>query len=98
MDKRKNNGGARKGAGRKPKATELEFLERLDNVIDSETALHKLKSLILEENFNAIKLYLEYRFGKPKDKKEVDITTKGESLNYTEEERLQRIKELSELI
>lgn len=67
MDKRKNNGGARKGSGRKPKIEELKLIERLDNVIDSETALSKLKDLIDDGNYNAIKLYIEYRFGKPKE-------------------------------
>lgn len=66
-DKRKNNGGARIGAGRRPKADELKFLERLDNVIDKDDAIEKLKEFIIEGNFNALKLYLEYRFGKPKE-------------------------------
>ena len=30
MDNRKNNGGARQGAGRKPKAIEQKLIERLD--------------------------------------------------------------------
>ena len=33
MDKRKNNGGARQGAGRKPKAQEQKLIERLFNNI-----------------------------------------------------------------
>jgi len=66
-DKRKNNGGAREGAGRKPKEDEIKFLERLDNIIDKDDAIDSLKKLIKEGNFNAIKLYFEYRFGKPKE-------------------------------
>ena len=66
-DGRKSNGGARKGAGRKSKADELRFIEKLDNIIDSDEALHKLKDLINDDNFNALKLYIEYRFGKPKE-------------------------------
>lgn len=76
------HGGARKGAGRKPKADEVAFIERLDNVIDSEDAIKQMHALILEGNFNAIKLYLEYRFGKPKDS--VDITSNGDTLNFKE--------------
>lgn len=67
MDNRVNNGGARKGAGRKPKADELKFISKLDNIIDSDDAIKKLKQLIQDDNFNALKLYLEYRFGKPKE-------------------------------
>lgn len=66
-DKRKNNGGARKGAGRKSKADELKFIEKLDNIIDSDDAITKLKQLIKDDNFPALKLYIEYRFGKPKE-------------------------------
>jgi len=61
------HGGKRDGAGRKPKADELKFIERLDNVIDSDDAIKQLQALIKDGNFNAIKLYLEYRFGKPKE-------------------------------
>ena len=67
MDGRKTNGGKRQGAGRKPKVEELKFIEKLDNIIDSEAAIKKLKQLIIDDNFNALKLYIEYRFGKPKE-------------------------------
>lgn len=79
MDKRANNGGARKGAGRKPKIDELKLIERLDNLIDSDEVIKKMKQLIEDDNYNALKLYMEYRFGKPKEK--LDITTNNESLN-----------------
>lgn len=61
------HGGARKGAGRKPKIQELELIEKLDNIIKYDDVIEKLKGLINDNNFNAIKLYLEYRFGKPKE-------------------------------
>ena len=70
------HGGARKGAGRKPKADEQKLIERLDNIIDKDLALNKLKDLILDDNFNAIKLYLEYRFGKPKETIDNNISFK----------------------
>lgn len=65
-DGRKNNGG-NKSAGRKPKIDELKFIEKLDNIIDSDEAIEKLMELIKNSNFNALKLYIEYRFGKPKE-------------------------------
>jgi carbamate kinase len=75
MDGRRNNKGTKgnKG-GRPPKADEIKFLERLDNIIDKDMALSKLEKLIKEDNFHAIKLYLEYRFGKPKETVDNNIT------------------------
>jgi len=68
MEKKKSNhGGARPGAGRKPKADEIAFITKLDNIIDSDKAIEQLKGLMDEGNFNAIKLYIEYRYGKPKE-------------------------------
>ena len=72
-DGRKNNGGARPGAGRKPKIDELKLIEKLDNVINSDEVIKKMMQLIREDNFQALRLYMEYRFGKPKER--VDITT-----------------------
>lgn len=63
----KEHGGKREGAGRKPKADELKLIERLDNIIDKDEAIKTLKDLIKDGNFNALKLYMEYRFGKPKE-------------------------------
>ena len=64
-------GGKRKGAGRKPKIEELKLVERLDTIINEEDAIEKLRDLIKDDNFNALKLYFEYRYGKPKE----DVTT-----------------------
>jgi hypothetical protein len=61
------HGGKREGAGRKSKDEELKLIENLDKHIDKDEPIQKLKKLIQEENFNAIKLYLEYRYGKPKE-------------------------------
>ena len=79
------HGGARQGAGRKPKEDELKIIERLDNIIESEDALNSLKELIKDKNFNAIKLYFEYRFGKPKETIE-NINKNYDAGKLTEEE------------
>ena len=79
------HGGARQGAGRKPKEDELKIIERLDNIIQSEDALNSLKELIKDKNFNAIKLYFEYRFGKPKETIE-NINKNYDAGKLTEEE------------
>lgn len=60
------NGGARPGAGRKSKAAEAALVERLSPMDD--TALTKLKEGIAKGDFQFIKMFFEYRFGKPKEK------------------------------
>ena len=73
MDKRINNGGARQGAGRKPKAQEKELIEKLDNIIDNEEVIKKLKDLIDKGDIRALNLYMGYRYGKPKETKDIHI-------------------------
>lgn len=94
-DGRKNNGGARKGAGRKPKADELKFIQKLDNIIDSDEAIKKLKSLIEADNFPALKLYIEYRYGKPKETVE-NINYNVEDEDLTDELIKQKIKQIKD--
>jgi hypothetical protein len=89
------HGGARQGAGRKPKEEELKIIERLDNVIESDDALNSLKELIKDKNFNAIKLYFEYRFGKPKETIE-NINKNYDAGKLTEEEAKMLTKVLNE--
>jgi hypothetical protein len=70
------NGGRREGAGRKSKAHEMGIQVKLDPMEDDFlAALHKA---IKKGNVIAMKLYADYRFGKPTDK--VDITTQGEKI------------------
>jgi allophanate hydrolase subunit 2 len=63
MDK-SNRGGARIGAGRKSKADEASLVDKLSPM--DETALNLLKNLLINGDFNALKLFMEYRYGKPK--------------------------------
>ncbi len=74
MDKRKDNGGARKGAGRKSKSDEQQMIERLTPLTD--IAYNALKSQIEDEESWAVKLFFEYMYGKPKAS--VDMTSGGE--------------------
>lgn len=71
MDNRKNNGGARKGAGRKPKDEEqkirdlmkpysLDAIQCLANIIVDDKARHS-------DKISASKLIIEYTYGKPKE-------------------------------
>lgn len=63
MDNRKNNGGLRKGAGRKPKADELELIKKLTPL--DEIAFKAIEKGVKAGSFHFIKLFMEYRFGKP---------------------------------
>ena len=71
-------GGARQGAGRKPKSDEIKLIERLDNIIDQDSAIEQLGKLIDKGNQRAIELYFKYRYGLPRQK--VDVTSDGEKI------------------
>ncbi len=79
MDRRRFNGGhSTKGkAGRKPKDEELKILEKLSPHDD--LAIDKLVAGVKKGEFQYIKLFMEYRFGKPKQS--VDHTTGNQSFN-----------------
>ena len=62
-DGRKNNGG-HKNAGRKPKAEEQQLIERLSPLDD--VAFNALKNGLEDDQSWAVKLFLEYKYGKPK--------------------------------
>ena len=77
MDKRTNNGGARKGAGRKGKAEEQKLIENLTPM--NSMALESLEKGLEKKEQWAVKLFFEYFYGKPQQR--VDVTTNDESLN-----------------
>lgn len=75
-----NRGGARKGAGRKSKAEEQDLIERLSPLKDS--AFKALKKG-LEQNQNwAVKLFMEYNYGKAKEFKEIELTDVSRKIGY----------------
>ena len=81
MDNRKNNGGARQGAGRKPKADEIKLIERLDSIIDKDEAVGKLGELVTKGDIRALQLYLSYRYGKPKESIDLN-SSEGLNINF----------------
>ena len=81
MDNRKNNGGAREGAGRKPKAQEQKLIERLDAIIDKDEALEVLGQLVAKGDIRAVQLYLSYRYGKPKESIDLN-SSEGLNINF----------------
>ncbi len=68
------HGGLRVGQGRKPRSDEIKLIESLDLYIEPDKAFKILEGLVADGNFNALKLYFEYRYGKPKETKEINIT------------------------
>jgi len=69
------NGGARVGAGRKPKIQEIKVIEQMDAVSVPNEIWQALLFKVKEGDTSAIKLWLSYRFGMPKQ--QLDITTNG---------------------
>lgn len=63
------NGGARPGAGRKPKAEEQLLIEKLSPL--EAKAFKALENAIDDEQNWAVKLWFEYMYGKPKEKVEI---------------------------
>lgn len=78
MDNRKNNGakvGEDRKQGRKPKATEIELIELL-TPLDT-IAFNALEKGVKAGEFPYIKLFLEYRYGKPKQQINLKTTKLG---------------------
>ena len=71
-DKRENNGGARKGAGRKPKADEQQLIEKLTPL--SKDAYNALNNALKDEQGWAVKLFFEYMYGKPNQSTDLKVT------------------------
>jgi len=72
------NGGSRPGAGRKSKIQEIKVIEQMDAISVPEEIWKALLFKCKEGDTAAIKLWLSYRFGMPKQ--QVDITSNGESI------------------
>ena len=72
------NGGVRPGAGRPPKADEIKLIEQMDAV----AVPYKIWAALLNRCENgdtqAIKTWLNYRFGMPRQS--IDVTTQGEKV------------------
>jgi hypothetical protein len=79
MDGRVNNGGYREGSGRKSKNEEDDLRAKLSPMDDN--ALQSLKTGIEACDFQFVKLFMEYRYGKPKETKDVNHTNAGEPFN-----------------
>jgi hypothetical protein len=72
------NGGARLGAGRKPKIEEIKIIEQMDAICVPEKIWEALLYKCQQGDTNALKLWLSYRFGLPKQ--QIDVTSNGEKI------------------
>jgi hypothetical protein len=72
------NGGARAGAGRKPKIQEIKIIEQMDAISIPNEIWNALLYKCQQGDTQAIKLWLSYRFGLPKQ--QIDITSNGEKI------------------
>ena len=72
------NGGAREGAGRKPKIMEVKLIEQMDAIAVPEKIWGALLRKCEEGDTQALKLWLAYRLGLPKQ--QIDITSNGEKV------------------
>ncbi len=78
-----SRGGARKGAGRKPKANELALIEQMDAVLVPGSLWKAIAIKCKEGDVQAQKLWASYRFGLPKQ--QIDHTTNGKDINWNEQ-------------
>lgn len=79
MDKRKNNGGARANSGRLKKDDVVSLVESMDAIAVPDSIWKALYNKAKEGDTNAIKTWLQYRYGMPKQT--IDQTT---SLNIND--------------
>ena len=91
MDGRKNNTGTigNKG-GRKPKADEIKLIEQMDAVLVPETVWMALGEKVENGDTLAIKTWLSYRYGMPKQI--VEQTNLNLEEKDLDEAEIQRIK------
>lgn len=84
VDGRSKNGGVRTNAGRKTKAQELKLIERLAPYDDM--VQRKLLELCEEGEFKAISLFYAYRYGKPRETKDITVSTEQPLFNIDYED------------
>lgn len=87
-----SHGGKREGAGRKPKADEIKIAEQMDAIMMPDHVWAALSVKVIDGDVQAIKTWLGYRFGMPKQT--VESTNLNVGVDLSPEERFKRIQEL----
>ena len=75
---KKQRGGPRPNSGRPPKILEVKLIETMDRICVPEKIWEALLYKCQEGDTAALKLWLSYRFGMPKQ--QIDITSNGENI------------------
>lgn len=86
-----SHGGARNGAGRKPKADEVRIAEQMDATMAPDLVWLALSSKVEEGDVQAIKTWLGYRFGMPKQV--VEQTNKNIDAGKLTHEEIKKIND-----
>ena len=73
------HGGKRQGAGRKPKADELNLIEKLTPLEDA--AYQALKAGVEKGDFKYVQLFYNYYAGKPRETKDITLNTEQPLFN-----------------
>jgi hypothetical protein len=76
--KKDNRGGPRPNSGRPSKIQEIKLIESMDRIAVPEDIWAALLFKIQQGDTQAIKLWLSYRLGLPKQ--QIDVTTNGENI------------------
>ena len=76
--KKDNRGGPRPNSGRPSKIKEIKLVEQMDRIAVPDQIWEALLYKCKEGDTAALKLWLSYRFGMPKQ--QIDVTTNGESI------------------
>ena len=75
---KKQRGGPRPNSGRPPKIQEIKLIEQMDRICVPEKIWEALLYKCQEGDTAALKLWLSYRFGMPKQ--QIDVTSNGENI------------------
>jgi hypothetical protein len=74
----KGKGGKREGSGRKPKVQEVKLVESMDAISVPDEIWKALLYKCLQGDTGALKLWLSYRYGLPRQ--QIDVTSNGEKI------------------
>ena len=69
-------GGVKGLSGRKPKSVEIQLIEKLKPL--EPRAFELLKDGLDSGDFKYLRLYFLYRYGKPREQKEINVTSNQE--------------------
>ena len=96
MDKRANNGGKRENSGRLKKNDVISMVEQMDKRLIPETLWDSLAKLVESNDIQAIKTWLGYRYGMPKqtidNKNEIIVDSPIEITEVQFKQALEAIK------